>query len=549
MKSADLALALSFVCVATMSNAASDVVERIPALQALIQRSQDVAPAAVAEPVSVAVTQGPAQVESRCPEGFADVDHPEMWRCFSDAKGVIHHWATIYEVQRLHDNFWWGASSKVEERIVSGYAAIRAQQLQFDDWLKQNGSGLKITAIRPNGELTLGTLLIPYYKSAPAYDQANDAFRMKCAIEEGEKSDEPNRVPCTKPESVTMKSGGVWYTTVGDYPNERMAKWGKALEAVSIARVSLFDYVQNYFHAAAAHATRDGVDCMSVDSDSENVPSAYGGDCSIELDATPAAVLNTIGVLAKNLADSILRVQQLQDEYGNSPGNPENAAPRPGPAIDWVALPGGTFDMGGGPGVLPRRLVDVQGFEMSKAPITVAQYADCVRAGQCTAPATSAGDSGECNWGRPTRVRHPINCVDWDQAVQYARFQNARLPSEAEYEYAARSGGRDQRYPWGDDAPNCGRIPGGFNCGASLEHSAPVCSKPDGNTAQGLCDMAGEVMEWVQSAETAGSERIVRGSAWWEEMSADSLEVSRRGSRSYDQAYFDVGFRLARSPR
>jgi len=89
--------------------------------------------------------------------------------------------------------------------------------------------------------------------------------------------------------------------------------------------------------------------------------------------------------------------------------------------------------------------------------------------------------------------------------VDYCQFIGGRLPSEAEWEYAARSGGQDITYPWGDDEATCdyavifSNEPGiddPYGCG--LHHEWPVCSKPAGNTAQGLCDMAGNAYELVQ---------------------------------------------------
>ncbi|OQC37378.1 MAG: Serine/threonine-protein kinase pkn1 [Deltaproteobacteria bacterium ADurb.Bin058] len=231
----------------------------------------------------------------------------------------------------------------------------------------------------------------------------------------------------------------------------------------------------------------------------------------------------------------------------------------PSDRIKWVRITGGSFDMGssGHGSEQPVHSVTVPTFEMSKTEVTVAQYRACVYAGACTAP-----DTGDyCNWGQSDRGSHPINCVDWDQARAFASWAGARLPSEAEWEYAARSGGRDWKYPWGDGDATCERAVmddgSGNGCGRGST-TWPVCSKPRGNTTQGLCDMAGNVREWVQDwyhdtydgAPTDGSawesptgfDRVARGGSWEDYAvyvrAADRYALLGRGA--------DLGFRLAR---
>jgi iron(II)-dependent oxidoreductase len=131
----------------------------------------------------------------------------------------------------------------------------------------------------------------------------------------------------------------------------------------------------------------------------------------------------------------------------------------------------------------PVHRVTVPTFEMTKTQVTVDQYKACVDAGACTAP----DSGGACNWGQSDRGKHPINCVDWQQAQAYAQWAGGRLPTEAEWEYAARSGGRDWKYPWGDEEATCQRAvmdDRGWGCGRDT--TWPVCSKPSGNTTQGL---------------------------------------------------------------
>ena len=178
---------------------------------------------------------------------------------------------------------------------------------------------------------------------------------------------------------------------------------------------------------------------------------------------------------------------------------------------------------------LPVHQVTVPAFEMTMTEVTVAQYQACVDTGACTEPDDFTVDS-YCNWGQAGREDHPVNCVDWFQAVAFCSWVGGRLPSEAEWEYAARGGGQDITYPWGNDSPSCTYAvlyEGGYGCG--MDRTWAVCSKPAGNTAQGLCDMAGNVFEWVQDWYHSNYNGAPwDGSAW--ESPSHSYRVLRGGS-------------------
>ena len=236
--------------------------------------------------------------------------------------------------------------------------------------------------------------------------------------------------------------------------------------------------------------------------------------------------------------------------------------------IEWVKIPGGAFTMGSADADLarsrPMHRVTVKAFRMAKTLVTNKQYKACVADGACTPAHVSDGtcyiDNGG-KWSQGSlpgsflRDDQPAVCVDWEQAEKFAQWANGRLPTEAEWEYAARSAGKKQPYPWGSEAPTCQRAVAA-GCGGAA--TAPVCSKPAGNTQQGLCDMAGNAWEWVADGahETysgasgdgsvwgAGPYRMFRGGAW--DYDLGNVRSAVRYFYTPDRRNNDLGFRLAR---
>jgi formylglycine-generating enzyme required for sulfatase activity len=188
----------------------------------------------------------------------------------------------------------------------------------------------------------------------------------------------------------------------------------------------------------------------------------------------------------------------LSSCFGEYPAYQEIEAVRLEVLESMVTIEGGTFMMGSeslSSDERPVHMVTVPTFQMMRAEITVAQYRACVNASVCSTP------SSYYNWSRnPSDMEdHPINGVTWFNLMEFAAWVGARLPTEAEWEYAARGAGQDIIYPWGDQSATCQyAVMDDEDDGCGESRTWPVCSKPAGNTAQGLCDMAGNVGEWVQ---------------------------------------------------
>jgi formylglycine-generating enzyme required for sulfatase activity len=233
----------------------------------------------------------------------------------------------------------------------------------------------------------------------------------------------------------------------------------------------------------------------------------------------------------------------------------QKEAARSGKAgIQWVRIPGGNFMMSSESGLSyeePVHRVTVKSFRMAKTEVTNKQYRACVEAGACTPPGPDCGYYSFAD-------DQPVVCVDWKQAGAFAAWVGGRLPTEAEWEYAARSAGKNWKYPWGNEDAACGKAVMNKGCGRNA--TWPVCSKTAGNTRQGLCDMAGNVWEWTQDGyhdsydgapanggaweSPAGSYRVLRGGSWRND--AADLRASSRGRGDPGGSDVALGFRPAR---
>ena len=183
------------------------------------------------------------------------------------------------------------------------------------------------------------------------------------------------------------------------------------------------------------------------------------------------------------------------------------------PLIEWIRIEGGSYMMGSDlySDTLPIHEVTLRSFEIMKTPVTIAQYKACVDAGICDPPVCESDDP-RCSYHRAGggSLDIPVSFMSWHMLNRFATWVGARLITEAEWEYTARNQGTVENYPWGDQI-SCDYALYA-NCASSY---APVCSRPIGNTAQGVCDMVGGIFEWVQDEYYATYEGAPNDGSGW----------------------------------
>lgn len=226
---------------------------------------------------------------------------------------------------------------------------------------------------------------------------------------------------------------------------------------------------------------------------------------------------------------------------------------------DMVLVPAGEFSMGspeGDPDEKPAHKVQISAFFMDKYEVTVKQYAAFLQ---------ESGGDRPAEWktmNKTANQNRPVMGVDWAEAARYCKWVGKRLPTEAEWEKAAR--GTDGRlYPWGNDPPTPLHANYGKKEWNNHEALVPVGTLEAGKSPYGIYDMAGNVWEWVSdwydndyyknspsdspAGPPTGGFKVIRGGSW---------NTSARNLRAADR-YFDPpsfrsqyvpGFRCAKTP-
>ena len=255
------------------------------------------------------------------------------------------------------------------------------------------------------------------------------------------------------------------------------------------------------------------------------------------------------------------------------------------PALQEIVIPAATFRRGspwGGDGEPDWPVHDVvlsEPFRIDRFEVTNARYAACVAAGACLAPGSRDSHTRHDYHSLPEYADYPVLRVSWDDAVAFCTRIGRRLPTEAEWELAARGdcgivapatcGPEDvPPYPWGVGDPTCDLAnfddaAGGAECVVGGD-TDEVGIRPTGASPYGVDDLAGNVAEWVAdyyaddtyatscatgctdpTGPAIGSARVVRGGSWTD--TADAIRVSNRASSGPGTRDDATGFRCARS--
>jgi len=208
---------------------------------------------------------------------------------------------------------------------------------------------------------------------------------------------------------------------------------------------------------------------------------------------------------------------------GSGTGSPRDA-------VEMVVVPRGEFLMGSNAleadkDEAPVAKVFVETFWIDKVTVTNGRYRACVEAGACGLPIGSAFD-------QPSRTEHPATVVSWSKADAYCRWAAKRLPTEAEWEKAAR-GADDGVYPWGPRFES-------DRANVAGKGTEPVGSHPSGASPYGVLDMAGNVFEWTSSLYKPYPYRSDDGR---EDPTSHGARVNRGGSWAHGPWYARVTFR------
>ena len=231
------------------------------------------------------------------------------------------------------------------------------------------------------------------------------------------------------------------------------------------------------------------------------------------------------------------------------------SGPAAGSLMQWmdgsslVYIPAGQFSMGAGGVDNPSHAVSLSAYWISRTKITNRMYALCVGVGVCPPPAPVPGGPVYSN---SAYADHPVVGVNWEQANAYCGWAGGRLPTEAEWEKAARGPG-GQTYPWGNASPSCDLL----NFNNCVKNTTSVIAHPESASPYLALDMAGNAFEWtldwydanyyatspIQDPPGAdgGIFRVIRGSSFESDPTQVASAIRRPANPTITSR--DLGFR------
>lgn len=303
-------------------------------------------------------------------------------------------------------------------------------------------------------------------------------------------------------------------------------RWTPVLTATSTAVLA--------FLAACGGATQDtntvGKNTTPTSTATQAAPEACaagthkeGANCVADAPPPPSATTNATAEAPKP-----------KDPKPETPAKPASPCP---PEMAFV--PGGKYKMG-----LLKIDADIPDLCMDKVETTAKEFESCVNDKKCTEQ--FANCAPEATYKTAGKEDHPMVCVDFKQAVDYCTYKGKRLPSDEEWEWAARGGSEARTYPWGNDAPKDQICWAGAGARTS---TCPVNQHPAGASKDGLLGMAGNVFEWTTNKQDSRTkDRVGRGGSW-RDGTPNMMRTDRPGKFEVTYRCGFLGIRCVTAPQ